>query len=124
MNIPVELGDNEIWVQVYVPVMEAINQGSGRQYAKLQLDWDSREQISGIETDKEVLEKLIGQAKELTQGNASDAVYDALLKSIAAAQDVVDNMNVDQKAVDNTLAALQAAVDAMTKEQVKTDKML
>lgn len=122
MNIPVELGDNEIWVQVYVPVMEAINQGSGRQYAKLQLDWDSREQISGIETDKEVLEKLIGQAKELTQGNASDAVYDALLKSIAAAQDVVDNMNVDQKAVDNTLAALQAAVDAMTKEQVKTDK--
>ena len=37
-------------------------------------------------------------------------------------QDVVDNMNVDQKAVDNTLAALQAAVDAMTKEQVKTDK--
>lgn len=34
----------------------------------------------------------------------------------------LENQKIDQKAVDNTLAALQAAVDAMTKEQVKTDK--
>ncbi|MFR8260300.1 MAG: NEAT domain-containing protein, partial [Frisingicoccus sp.] len=122
MTMPVALGDNEIWVQVYVPVMEAINTGSGLQYAKLQLDWDSRAQISGIETDKTALKALIESASAIQQGEASDAVYAALQSAVAAAKDADANMNIDQTLVDNTVKALQAAVDAMTKEVVKADK--
>ena len=124
MSIPLDyLGDGEIWVQVYVPVMEALNTGSGRQYAKIQLDWDSRKQISGVETDKTALKKLIDEASKMEQGDASDESFEALQKMIAAATEVYDNMNADQDAVDNAVKALQAAMDAMAKEEVvKTDK--
>ena len=122
MTMPVTLGDNEIWVQVYVPVMEAINTGSGLQYAKLQLDWDSRVQISGTETDKNALEALIGRAAAMEQGDASEAVYAALQSAVAAARDAEANLNVSQELVDKTVKALQAAVDAMTKDIVEADK--
>lgn len=39
--MPVQWGAASTWVQVYVPVMEAISAGSGRQYARLQLDWST-----------------------------------------------------------------------------------
>lgn len=127
MNIPIELGENEVWVQVYVPVMEYIGiqagqTGSGWQYAKLQIDWDSRKQISGIDTDKSKLKALITKAKEIEQGEYSDEVYNALADAIVAAEDVVNNMNVDQTMIDNTQKALQAAMDALSKTEVKTDK--
>lgn len=41
--MPIEWNAASTWVQVYVPVMEAISAGSGRQYARLQLDWDTLE---------------------------------------------------------------------------------
>lgn len=44
--IPVTAGDGEIWTQVYVPVMEAVSAGSGEQYARLQLDWNSLTLVS------------------------------------------------------------------------------
>lgn len=44
--IPVTEGDGEIWMQVYVPVMEAVSAGSGEQYARLQLDWSSLTPVS------------------------------------------------------------------------------
>ena len=123
MNLTLDsLGDSEVWVQVYVPVMEALNTGSGRQYAKIQLDWDSRKQISGVETDKSKLKKLIDEASKLEQGEASDESFAALQKMILAATDVYNSMNAGQDSVDNSLKALQAAIDALTKDEVKTDK--
>ena len=123
MNLTLDsLGDSEVWVQVYVPVMEALNTGSGRQYAKIQLDWDSRKQISGVETDKSKLKKLIDEASKLEQGEASDESFSALQKMILAATDVYNSMNAGQDSVDNSVKALQAAIDALTKDEVKTDK--
>ena len=123
MNLTLDsLGDSEVWVQVYVPVMEALNTGSGRQYAKIQLDWDSRKQISGVETDKSKLKKLIDEASKLEQGEASDESFAALQKMILAATDVYNSMNAGQDSVDNSVKAVQAAIDALTKDEVKTDK--
>ena len=123
MNLTLDsLGDSEVWVQVYVPVMEALNTGSGRQYAKIQLDWNSRKQISGVETDKSKLKKLIDEASKLEQGEASDESFAALQKMILAATDVYNSMNAGQDSVDNSVKALQAAIDALTKDEVKTDK--
>ena len=39
--MPVTWGLEQIWVQVYVPVMETLGTGQGTQYAKLLLDWST-----------------------------------------------------------------------------------
>ena len=46
MNFPVKDKQKEMWVQVYVPVMEAISKGSGLQYARFQFDWSSLKKVS------------------------------------------------------------------------------
>lgn len=46
MNFPVEEQMQEMWVQVYVPVMEAISKGSGLQYARFQFDWSTLKKVS------------------------------------------------------------------------------
>lgn len=46
LNLPVDDKDEEIWVQVYVPVMESIVKGNGLQYARLQLSWDTLKKVS------------------------------------------------------------------------------
>ena len=39
--MPVTWGLEQMWVQVYVPVMETLGTGQGTQYAKLLLDWST-----------------------------------------------------------------------------------
>ncbi|MGL6201042.1 MAG: NEAT domain-containing protein, partial [Lachnospiraceae bacterium] len=119
MTIPIELGDDLIWAQVYVPVMEAISTGSGLQYAKLVLDWGSLEQQTGVDTDKAALKELIAQAEELLNSVGEDA---ALEQAIKLAQSVLDNLNVDQDAVDAVAAALKDAMNVYNEEEVVTDK--
>lgn len=46
MNFPVNYQQEEMWVQVYVPVMEAISKGSGLQYARFQFDWSTLKKVS------------------------------------------------------------------------------
>lgn len=115
VSMPVDLNDEEIWVQVYVPVMESVSAGSGTQLARLQLDWDTLSQTSGTKTDKTALKDLINQAEQQKQGDASDIVYEVLTRAIDSAEAVNMNMNVDQKAVDATVIALQSVIDVMPK---------
>lgn len=63
MEMPVEPGKSDIWVEVYVPVMEAISRGSGSQFARLCLDWSSVRKASG-ETTAPWPEGTGGQASE------------------------------------------------------------
>ncbi len=123
MDLPLEsLGQNLIWVQVYVPVMEAIQSGTGTQPAKLILDWDSRIQISGNDTDKTGLNALIAEAKDTVQGDASQEAWDALQAAIASAEAVSADMNTSDDVVAATMEMLRAAMQAMTTETVETDK--
>ena len=39
--MPIEWKQSMAWIQVYVPVMEAINKGGGTQFARLLLDWNT-----------------------------------------------------------------------------------
>ena len=123
MSVPLkDLGQSIVWVQVYVPIMDEISKGTGTQMAKLLLDWDSREQISGVETDKTELNELIAQAKKLEQGEASDEAFAALQAAIASAEDISKNLNVDQNAVDTTAAMLKAAMQAVSADPTSVDK--
>ena len=120
VSIPVELEDNEIWVQVYVPVMEGITAGSGTQNARLRLDWGSVKQVRDESVDISNLEKQIGYAKEVEQGNASDETWNVLQKAIKSAQAVYDNLSSTQEQVDAQIAFLQKAMAAVQAENDQT----
>lgn len=129
MTMPVVLGDEEIWVQVYVPVMEAITAGSGLQYAKLQLDWDTLEQKSGIaDTDetilalKELLEAEVKDAKALDTTGASAEDLALLEDAIAAAEAILENPNASASAVSATRQMLNAAMSVFGYEELEADK--
>ena len=49
LSIPIDFEnrEDEILVQVYVPVMESIMQGGGTKFAVLDIDWDSLRKESG-----------------------------------------------------------------------------
>lgn len=79
LNLPVDDKDEEIWVQVYVPVMESIVKGNGQQYARLQLSWDTLKKVSDDtpdlteessqkqETSTTQVQKTTTQKKETTK---------------------------------------------------------
>ena len=139
MTMPVDLGDGEVWVQVYVPVMEAINTGSGLQYAKLQIDWSTLSQTGGTQTDKTKLDTAIksletlkaelyaaaekmkqAETENTDQADAQKTVLSAadftqeklnlLDKAIEAGKFVQDNVNVGQEAVDAMTKALNLSL--------------
>lgn len=122
MTMPVTLGDSEIWVQVYVPIMEGISAGAGKQYARLQLDYENIEQISGLDADKSILNAVITRAKNVVQGTASNEAFEALQASIAAASELAANMNASQDQVNAQADALQRAVETITGKVFITDK--
>lgn len=122
MTMPVTLGDSEIWVQVYVPIMEGISVGAGKQYARLQLDYGNMEQVSGLDADKSVLNAVIARAKNVAQGTASNEAYAALQASIAAAAELAADMNASQDQVNTQADALQCAVEIITGKILITDK--
>lgn len=116
MTMPVTWGDSEIWVQVYVPVMESISTGSGQQFAKLQIDWSTVKQTAGVVTDKSTMSDRLASAKEQLKELESDpAGYSqeaiAMLRAaIAAAEEIDGNMNAGQSAVNSISRALNQAV--------------
>ena len=46
LTFPIRDKQKEMWVQVYVPVMESISKGSGLQYARFQFDWSTLKKVS------------------------------------------------------------------------------
>ena len=74
-NADSELGfetENSILIQVYVPVMEAINKGSGTQFAYLDLKWDEYTPVSP-DVDRSSLQEMINQAQEKLDDAAVNA---------------------------------------------------
>ena len=123
MKMPIEWGDSQIWVQVYVPVMEAISTGSGIQYAKLQLDWNTLEQVSGAVTDKSGLKERISEANGLLTQLTSDKTFSGqqismLSAGIAAAEEVLEDMNAAQGEINNTAKALKSAINLFKEESI------
>lgn len=116
--IPIEAGDTEVWLKLYVPVMEAISSGSGTQQARLRLDWSEESfiQVRDESIDVSKLEQQISYAKALEKGIASDATWEALQSSITAAEAVYNNLSATQEQVDAQITLLQKAMAAVQAE--------
>lgn len=97
--------ENHILIQVYVPVMESLNKGSGTQFAYLDLNWDGYVPVNP-DVDRSSLQEMINQAQEKLNDAAVNAdKYDpetvaALQKAVADALAVLQNPEADQTAVD------------------------
>lgn len=126
ITLPIDRKDSELWVQVYVPVMEAISAGSGKQYAKLQLDWNTLQQISGADTEKTVLAKAGATAKEelekLEQSQEASACQLSLLQAaIAVVEAVQADINITQEQINAVVKAVQS-VNALFQTETSTEE--
>lgn len=122
VTIPVDYNDEEIWVRVYVPVMEAIGSG-GLQYARLQLDWANIRQIRDESIDVSVLASQIENAKKVEQGKASDNTWKALQDAILSAETVYNTLSSTQEQINAQASYLQKAMAAVAAEnEEKADK--
>lgn len=136
ISFPITEKDPELWVQVYVPVMEAISPGGGRQYAKLELDWSTLKKVSDSTqdssdskaddtenntenknnttktVDKKALHHMLLTAASLasrTSVYTGDSIS-ALKAAMKKAQKVYDNDSATAAQVEKQVAALSAAI--------------
>ena len=132
LNLPVDYEKKQIWIQVYVPVMEAINKGSGLQYARLQLDWTTVKKVSDElpdtdtiddtkTVDKGGLQYLILSANALLSHDNlyTKSTINALKKSLENAKKVYNNTDATQAEVKEQMKALSAAITGL-KEKTST----
>ncbi len=122
ITIPVGLNDPEIWIKVYVPVMESIQAGSGSQYARLRLDWSDSglKQVRDESIDISKLEDQIAYAKTVQKGNASDKAWESLQQVILSAQAVYESLSSTQEQIDDQVSYLQKAIAAVDEENSAT----
>ena len=98
-------------VHVFVPVMEAIQTGSGDQDAYVQIDWDTLA-ADYLTADKTALKSALDTANALEQGKKSDDVWNTLKSAIKTAQDVYDSKTSTQDDITNAAKTLNDAVKA------------
>lgn len=124
VSIPVTLGDTEVWLKVYVPVMEAIADGCGTQQARLVLDWSdgSLKQVRDSSIDVSELAARIKAAKAVTKGEATDESWTTLQAAITAAQGVHDSLSSSQAEIDEQTTVLEKAMAVVHLENGTSDK--
>ncbi|MBR0398724.1 MAG: NEAT domain-containing protein [Eubacterium sp.] len=114
VQMPAEFSRNSYFVQVYVSVMEAISAGSGTQFAKVVLDWNTLKQTAGTVTDQKVLKNrtnlLQGFQNAKKAGKVSvkfsDAKQQLLQAAVSAGETALADLNIKQ-------AEVNAAADAL-----------
>lgn len=110
--MPVTWNQEQMWVQVYVPVMEALGKGQGTQYAKLLLDW------STVKKTKESVESISITASadtgEATGGNTEPKTEPA--------DEPDDNKQDNNTKKKRKLDKLKDGVYTIQGSMLKTDK--
>lgn len=112
LTMPVDYKDPEVWVKVYVPIMESISAGGGTQYARLQMDWDT---LTWKEPDKRALEEAADQLARL-KGTVVPADYtqemaELLDQAIITGKDALDSTSLSQSQSDAMAQALNAVAN-------------
>jgi heme-binding NEAT domain protein/Leucine-rich repeat (LRR) protein len=74
VSIPVELEAEYTYVQVYVPVMEAISTGGGAQYARVKLDWSGLTAVGQPNPDTEPAQEISDEDGDGTIELTQDAL--------------------------------------------------
>ncbi|MDR1322030.1 MAG: hypothetical protein LBK56_11485 [Gracilibacteraceae bacterium] len=117
LGIPVSPGEEEVIVEVFVPVMEKINSGSGTQLARLRLDWSGVDLSGGAQrADVADLEAALAEAGGSGAAGWTAASRAALSAATAAGEWLVSRnaaLTVTQDMADKRAAAVRAALSAL-----------
>ena len=81
--------DNAAYVHVFVPVMFSISASSGDQYARMKVDWTTLEKIEHPENN---LEYSLWNAKQIEQGDYTDAFFAKLQIAIEEVTAQLENI--------------------------------
>lgn len=134
LNLPIDYEKKQVWVQVYVPVMEAISKGNGLQLARLQLDWSSVKKVSDelpeIDSydqakvvDKGGLQYLILSANALLSHEDiyTTSTIATLKKKLKSAKSVYNNTEATSEQVKQQMKELSTAITGL-KEKKTNDQ--
>lgn len=113
MKLPVNLEENLIWAEVYVPVMGSV--GSGTQLCRLRIDYSSAQEY--VKPDMTELEKAIEKAEAVKAGEYTESSVQKLQEVLAAAGEVLESGYSLQSEVDDAVKKLDAAYQALEKKQ-------
>lgn len=77
ISFPMAWGDPEVWVRVFVPIMERIGlnggtEGMGTQFAKLQFDWSTLQQIETPELHWENFNQYFSNMKRIADNDINN----------------------------------------------------
>ncbi|MBQ9062403.1 MAG: NEAT domain-containing protein, partial [Eubacterium sp.] len=116
VQMPADFSRNSYFVQVYVSVMEAISAGSGTQFAKVVLDWNTLTQTAGTVTNQTALKdrtnllQSFQNAQKAGKATASfsNAKQQLLQTAVSSGEAALADLNITQAEVDATAEALAA----------------
>jgi uncharacterized membrane protein YbaN (DUF454 family) len=143
VSIPVTLGTEYIWAQVYVPVMGSL--GFGEQLCRIKLDYTSTMQMTEEQLKEWVTYETSDDAKDDEDDDETTVVDSTILKAkidaantlltqtdvytqaslstlqaaIIAAQSAYDNTAATQAIINAQVTALQTAMDALIKKSTE-----
>ena len=110
--MPIEWKQSMAWIQVYVPVMEAINKGGGTQFARLLLDWNT------LKKTDEKADDFVGTAEpSATQKPSTDRENTATKKPASTG-----SKNSSKKNKKLNIKKLTDGTYTITGNMLKTDK--
>ena len=110
--MPIEWKQSMAWIQVYVPVMEAINKGGGTQFARLLLDWNT------LKKTDEKADDIVGTAEpSATQKPSTDSENTATKKPASTG-----SKNSSKKNKNLNIKKLTDGTYTITGNMLKTDK--
>lgn len=110
--MPIEWKQSMAWIQVYVPVMEAINKGGGTQFARLLLDWNT------LKKTDEKADDIVGTAEpSATKKPSTDRENTATKKP-----STTGSKNSSKKNKKLNIKKLTDGTYTITGNMLKTDK--
>lgn len=129
ISFPLVTTDSYVPLQVYVPIMESISEGSGIQTVYLRLDWDTLTEAGESEAKAAEVDALIAALGEMTSSaqksavEAARAAYDALTDTQKAWVTQVDVLTAAEQKVtdfvlsDEVIAQIAALGDILSLDQ-------
>lgn len=116
MRLPVNLEENRIWAEVYVPVMGSV--GSGTQLCRLCIDYQAAQEY--VKPDMTALEASMQIAQQVKAESYTEESVRKLSNALEAAKEVWESEYSLQSDVDAAVLALDKAYKTLEAEVVET----
>ena len=119
LYIPVVLGQEYTWVQMYVPVMGAM--GFGEQLARIKLDYSSCTALESV--NRSELLELVNGLEEKTSSHYTESSFQAFIEQLRLAKQIVEDEESDISVLEAVYYDLLEAVDRLQLKSTSTDSL-